>query len=43
MNIVKFITKNISHSTLHTGYKEKYREESVNIKFLGLHIDNHIN
>ena len=24
MNIMKFITKNSSHSTLHIGYKEKY-------------------
>jgi len=23
-NIVKFITKNASHSTLHIGYKKKY-------------------
>jgi hypothetical protein len=27
MNIMKFITKNSSHSTLHIGYKEKYIEE----------------
>jgi len=26
-----------------TGYKEKYIEETVNTKFLGLQIDNHIN
>ena len=32
-----------SHSTLHIGYKEKYVEETVNTKFLGLQIDNHIN
>ena len=36
MNIMKFITKNSSHSTLHIGYKEKYVEETVNTKFLGL-------
>ena len=40
---MKFITKNSSHSTLQIGYKEKYSEEIVNTKFLGLQIDNHIN
>ena len=30
MNIMKFITKNSAHSTLHIGYKEKYIEETVN-------------
>jgi hypothetical protein len=40
---MKFITKNLSHSTLHIGFKEKYKEATVNIKFLGLQIDNHIN
>jgi len=35
-NIMKFITKNSSHSALHTGYKEKYIEETVHTKFLGL-------
>ena len=40
---MKFITRNSSHSTLQIGYKEKYAEERVNTKFLGLHIDNHIN
>jgi hypothetical protein len=43
MNIITFITKNSSHSTLHIGYKEKYIEETVNTKFLGIQIDNHIN
>jgi hypothetical protein len=43
MNIMKFITKNSSHSTLHIGYKEKYIEETVNTKFLGLQTDNNIN
>jgi hypothetical protein len=41
-NIMKFITKNSSHSTLHIGYK-KYTEETENTKFLGLQIDNQIN
>ena len=39
----KFITKNSSHSTVHTGYKEKYIEETVDTKLLGLQIHNHIN
>jgi len=34
---MKFITKNSSHYTLHTDYKEK------DTKFLGLQTDNHIN
>ena len=42
-NIMKFITKNSSHSTLHIGYKEKYIEDTLNTKFLGSQIDNHIN
>jgi hypothetical protein len=29
-NIMKFITKNSSHSTLHIGCKENYIEETVN-------------
>ena len=43
MNIMKFITKNSTHSALHIGYKEKYIEETMNTKFLGLLIGNHIN
>jgi len=41
-NIMKFITKNSSQSTLQFGYKEKCVEETVNTKCLGLQIDNHI-
>jgi hypothetical protein len=37
------VTQNSSHSTLHIGHKERYIEETVNTKFLGLQIDNHIN
>ena len=40
MNIIKFIIKNLSHSTLNIGYKEKYIEESVNTNFLSLQIYN---
>jgi hypothetical protein len=42
-NIMKFITENSSHFTLHIGYEEKYIEETVNTTFRGLQIDNHIN
>ena len=42
MNIMKFITRKASNSTLYIGYKEMYIEEKVNTKFLGLQIDNHI-
>ena len=41
MNIMKFITH--SHSTLHIGYKKENIKQTMNTKFLGLHIDNHIN
>jgi hypothetical protein len=40
---MKFINKNSSHSALHIGQKEKYTEQTVKTKFLGLQIDNHIN
>jgi hypothetical protein len=45
LNLYKtsIITRNSSHSTLHIGYKEKYLEEAVNTKFLGLQCDNHLN
>jgi hypothetical protein len=42
MNIIKIIIKNPSHSTLRIGYKEKYVEETMFKKFLGLQIVNHI-
>ena len=42
-NIMKFVTKSSSHSTLRIGYKEKNIEETVNTKFLDLQIDNHLN
>jgi len=40
---MKFITKNSSHFTLCIGYEETNIEETVNKKFSGLQIDNHIN
>jgi hypothetical protein len=43
INIMKFITKNSSQSSLHIGYKGKYIEETVRTEFLGSEIDNHIN
>jgi hypothetical protein len=43
MNIMKFITKNSSHSTLNIGYTETYIEETVNTNIVGLQTDNHIN
>jgi len=39
---MKFITKNSSHCTLHIGYKEKYKEETMDTNFLGLQTVNHI-
>jgi len=42
-SIMKFITKNSSHSVLHIGYKEKYTEETVHTQFLDIQIDSHIN
>ena len=43
MNVMKFVTKNSLHSIFHTAYKEKYKEETVNTKFLGLQIDTYLN
>ena len=40
---MKFITNNSSHSILYIGHKEKNIEETVNTKFLGVQINNHIN
>ena len=41
VDIMKFIIKNLSHSTLCIGYKEKI-EQMVHTKFLDLQIDNHL-
>ena len=41
--LIKFIIHNLSHSTSHIGYKEKYIVENVNTKFFGLQTDNHLN
>jgi hypothetical protein len=42
-NILRFIMYNLSHCTVHIGYKEKYIEETVNTKFFGLQIYSHLN
>jgi hypothetical protein len=33
INIMKFITQNSSHSTLHVGYKEEYKQVTMNTIF----------
>jgi hypothetical protein len=42
-NIIKFITNKSPQYDLKIGYDEKYTEESINTKFLGLYTDNHLN
>jgi hypothetical protein len=42
-NVIKFITKSSPQYPLNIGYNDKYIEEAVNTKFLGLQIDNHLN
>jgi hypothetical protein len=42
-NIMKFVTKNLPYCALTIGHKDKYIEEAVNLKFLGIHIDSHRN
>jgi hypothetical protein len=42
-NIMKYVTNNSPHCALNIGHKDKYIEETVNSKFLGLHLDNHLN
>jgi hypothetical protein len=39
---MKFITNNSPHCALRIDYREKYIEETINTKFLGLEIDNHL-
>ena len=43
MTIIKFITKNSSHPTFRIGYTDRYIEETLNTKFVGLQIDKHLN
>jgi hypothetical protein len=40
---MKVVTKNMPHCALTIGYKDKYIEEVVSTKFLGVHLDNHLN
>jgi hypothetical protein len=40
---MKFITNNSPACVLHIGYKEKYIEETLNTKLIGLQIYNHLN
>jgi hypothetical protein len=42
-NIIEFITNKPSQNDWNIGYDEKYIEESINTKFLGLQIENHLN
>jgi hypothetical protein len=42
-NVIKFLTNNLPQCPLSIGYNDKYIEESVHTKFLGLQIDNHLN
>ena len=40
---MKLATKKSSHPSLHIGYEEKYLEETMKTKYLGLQNDNHMN
>ena len=40
---MKFVTNNLPYCALTIGKKDKYIEETINLKFLGIHIDNHLN
>jgi len=42
-NIMKFITINQPYCALTVSYRDKCIEEAVNLKFLGIQIDNHLN
>jgi hypothetical protein len=41
-NIIKCIINKSPQNDLNIGYDEKYIEESINTKFLGFQIDNHL-
>jgi hypothetical protein len=41
-SIMKFVTNNMPHCPLTIGYKDNYIEV-VSTKFLGIHLDNHLN
>jgi hypothetical protein len=42
-NIMKFVTNNLPYCALTIGHKDKHIEEAVNLKFLGIHINNYLN
>jgi len=42
-NIMKFVTINEPYCALTFSYKDKCIEEAVNLKFLGIQIDSHLN
>jgi hypothetical protein len=42
-NITKFVVINLPYCALTTGHKVRYIEEAVNLKFLGIKIDSHLN
>jgi hypothetical protein len=42
-NILEFVTNNLPYCALTIGHKDKYVEEAVHLKFLCVHIDNHLN
>jgi mannose/fructose/N-acetylgalactosamine-specific phosphotransferase system component IID len=42
-NIMKFVTNKLPYCALTIGHKDKCIEEAINLKFLGIHIDNHLN
>jgi hypothetical protein len=42
-NIIELLTNKLPQYDLIIGYDEKYIEDSINTKFLGLQIDNHLN
>jgi hypothetical protein len=41
-NVMKFVTNNLPYCALTIGHKDKCIEEAVNLKFLGIQIDNHL-
>jgi len=42
-NIMKYVTINQPYCALMISHKDKYIEEVVNLKFLGIQIGNHLN
>jgi hypothetical protein len=42
-NIIKYVTNNLPYCALTICHKDKYTKEAVNLKLLGIHIENHLN